>query len=127
MKKLLILALMVSILTAFSCGKKTESPQTSHNNNTNQKVGLVFDVGGRGDKSFNDAAYKGLERAKKDFVIDFEVIDTDARTPCVLLVNDHYDPNWTVIVDGKEQPLLRANYVMRGVYLDPGKHQVEFK
>ena len=75
MKKLLILALMVSILTAFSCGKKTESPQTSHNNNTNQKVGLVFDVGGRGDKSFNDAAYKGLERAKKDFVIDFEVID----------------------------------------------------
>ncbi len=39
------------------------------------KVGLVFDVGGRGDKSFNDAAYKGLERAKKDFGIDFEVID----------------------------------------------------
>ncbi len=39
------------------------------------KAGLVFDVGGRGDKSFNDAAYNGLERAKKDMGIDFEVID----------------------------------------------------
>lgn len=26
-------------------------------------VGVVFDVGGRGDKSFNDAAYRGAERA----------------------------------------------------------------
>ena len=27
-------------------------------------VGIVFDVGGRGDKSFNDGAYRGAERAK---------------------------------------------------------------
>ena len=30
------------------------------------KVGLVFDIGGRGDQSFNDAAYAGLERAAND-------------------------------------------------------------
>ena len=30
------------------------------------RVGLVFDVGGRGDKSFNDAAYAGLLRAQKE-------------------------------------------------------------
>ena len=30
------------------------------------RVGLVFDVGGRGDKSFNDAAYMGLERAQRE-------------------------------------------------------------
>jgi basic membrane protein A and related proteins len=56
-----------------SCKKsedKKDNPPVS-----SLKVGLVFDVGGRGDKSFNDAAYKGLERAKKDFGIDFEVID----------------------------------------------------
>ncbi len=28
-------------------------------------VGIVFDVGGRGDKSFNDGAYRGAERARK--------------------------------------------------------------
>lgn len=31
------------------------------------RVGLVFDIGGRGDLSFNDAAYAGLERAQKEF------------------------------------------------------------
>jgi basic membrane protein A and related proteins len=30
------------------------------------RIGLVFDVGGRGDKSFNDAAYRGLERAEEE-------------------------------------------------------------
>lgn len=39
------------------------------------KVGLVFDVGGRGDKSFNDSAYRGLERAKKDLGIEYEYIE----------------------------------------------------
>src|SRR5829696_7042695 len=29
-------------------------------------VGIVFDVGGRGDKSFNDGAYLGAERAMKE-------------------------------------------------------------
>ena len=29
-------------------------------------VGIVFDVGGRGDKSFNDGAYEGGERAEKE-------------------------------------------------------------
>ena len=30
---------------------------------TGTRVGIVFDVGGRGDKSFNDGAYNGAERA----------------------------------------------------------------
>lgn len=30
-------------------------------------VGIVFDVGGRGDKSFNDGAYLGAERASTEF------------------------------------------------------------
>lgn len=34
-------------------------------------VGLVYDVGGRGDQSFNDAAYAGLERAQKELGITF--------------------------------------------------------
>jgi len=31
------------------------------------KVGIVFDVGGRGDLSFNDMAYAGLDKAGKEF------------------------------------------------------------
>ena len=33
------------------------------------KVGLAYDVGGRGDKSFNDFAAAGLEKAKTDLKI----------------------------------------------------------
>jgi len=56
----------------FSCEKNND---IKNGNTTGTKVGLVFDVGGSGDKSFNDAAYKGLEKAKNEFGIDFEVID----------------------------------------------------
>ena len=38
-------------------------------------VGLVFDVGGRGDKSFNDAAFAGLDSAKRELGIAYEVIE----------------------------------------------------
>ena len=30
-------------------------------------IGIVFDVGGRGDKSFNDGAYRGAERATREY------------------------------------------------------------
>jgi basic membrane protein A len=39
------------------------------------RVGLVFDVGGKGDRSFNDSAWEGLQRASRDLPIavsDFE-------------------------------------------------------
>ena len=36
----------------------------------------MFDVGGRGDKSFNDAAYRGLERAKQELGVEFQTLET---------------------------------------------------
>lgn len=74
MKKLVLTVLLLLSTVFLSCKKNQEVSQ-SPSDKSKLKVGLVFDVGGRGDKSFNDAAYKGLEKAKKDFGIDFEVID----------------------------------------------------
>lgn len=71
-KYLLISVLLISLII-FSCKKGEEEKESQSNGKL--KVGLVFDVGGRGDKSFNDAAHNGLERAKKDFGIEFEEID----------------------------------------------------
>jgi basic membrane protein A len=39
------------------------------------RVGLVFDVGGRGDKSFNDLAYAGLRRAETELGVEVQVIE----------------------------------------------------
>lgn len=51
----------------------------------------------------------------------------NATGPSILLLNDRYDPDWKVFVDGKPDKLLRCNYVMRGVALGPGEHTVEFR
>jgi hypothetical protein len=55
------------------------------------------------------------------------VFDAQAGAPAVLLLNDKFDPHWQVFVDGKPAELLRCNFIMRGVYLAPGAHRVEFK
>jgi hypothetical protein len=56
------------------------------------------------------------------------LLKSDARGPTVLLLNDRIEPAWKVTVDGKPQPpVLRCNYLMRGVYLEPGQHNIEFK
>jgi hypothetical protein len=55
------------------------------------------------------------------------VLKANALVPSVLLLNARFDPNWKVSVDGKPEKLLRCNYLMRGVYLQPGSHTVEFR
>jgi basic membrane protein A len=39
------------------------------------RIGLVFDVGGRGDKSFNDASYAGLLRAQRELGVAIELLE----------------------------------------------------
>ncbi|MBZ0204522.1 MAG: BMP family ABC transporter substrate-binding protein [Ignavibacteria bacterium] len=70
MNKIIIFVLILLVFFVSSCGKKEGSTVTGK-----LKVGLVFDVGGRGDKSFNDAAYRGLEKARQELGIEFEYIE----------------------------------------------------
>jgi hypothetical protein len=51
----------------------------------------------------------------------------DVKSPAVLLLNDRIAPDWKVYVDGQSNPVLRCNYIMRGVYLTPGQHTVDFR
>lgn len=39
------------------------------------RVGIVFDVGGRGDKSFNDAAYEGARRAEQELGVSVTFVE----------------------------------------------------
>jgi basic membrane protein A len=65
MRRLLILVaalLAVHVALLFVRPSQAEAPQAGEG----LDVGVVFDVGGRGDKSFNDGAYVGAERAIRD-------------------------------------------------------------
>jgi Bacterial membrane protein YfhO len=55
------------------------------------------------------------------------VLKANANAQSILLLNDRYDPNWKVTVDGKPATLLHANYIMRGVQLSPGAHTVDYR
>jgi uncharacterized membrane protein YfhO len=53
-------------------------------------------------------------------------IDAQLSAPGILVLTDAFYPGWAVRVDGKEQKILRANYLFRGVELPAGNHKVEF-
>jgi len=55
------------------------------------------------------------------------VLKTRAALPSVLLWNDKFDPQWSVTVDGQVQPLLRCNFLMRGVQVPAGDHTIAFR
>ncbi len=52
------------ILLVSSCEMKTEA-----NKDCKIRVGIVFDIGGKNDRSFNAAAWEGVKRAKRDLPI----------------------------------------------------------
>ena len=43
-------------------------------------IGIAYDIGGRGDRSFNDAAAVGLEKAQKQFAFSVEPVVTDGTS-----------------------------------------------
>lgn len=68
MKKIFrILFALLIVVFAVSCGK-TEDKKA---NEAAHKVAIVYSTGGKGDKSFNDSAYRGLQLAKEKLGIDF--------------------------------------------------------
>lgn len=69
-------ALAVAAVLVPGCGGRAERKAEPAAGATGPRVGLVFDVGGRGDKSFNDAAYAGLERAQRQLGVAFTTLET---------------------------------------------------
>jgi hypothetical protein len=55
------------------------------------------------------------------------VVEADTPVPGILVLSESWYPGWSVTVDGKPAPLLRADYAFRGVALAPGKHRVEMR
>jgi len=83
------LILLLAIALILGCAKKREEVEAT------LRVGLVFDVGGRGDKSFNDSAYRGLKRAKEELGIYYEYIEpgggSDRESGLRMLASQKFD------------------------------------
>lgn len=53
-------------------------------------------------------------------------VKTRAGGATMLVLSENHYPGWRVYVDQKPADLIRANYNLRGVRLEPGVHAVEF-
>jgi hypothetical protein len=53
-------------------------------------------------------------------------IEARARRRSLLVLSDRADSAWTATVDGVAAPIVRADFLFRGVALGPGHHHVTF-
>ncbi len=54
-------------------------------------------------------------------------LEAEASRPCLLIAAETYWPEWRAEVDGRPQPILRANAIQRGLYLPAGKHSIRMR
>ncbi|MDC0723293.1 YfhO family protein [Nannocystis bainbridge] len=66
------------------------------------------------------AILDGFARNRLGFTVE-------APAAGVLVVNEAWGPGWTAQVDGAAAPVLRANYLFRGLLVGPGRHAVELE
>ncbi|GAB2885897.1 BMP family ABC transporter substrate-binding protein [Myroides odoratimimus subsp. xuanwuensis] len=74
--------LTAGVLALSACGSDDDDNETSNGGSDNAseselKVGMAYDVGGRGDQSFNDSAAKGMDQAMEEF--GFETEESEAK------------------------------------------------
>jgi hypothetical protein len=55
------------------------------------------------------------------------LVDVNSSSAGYLVLADIWYPGWGVWIDGEKRPLLRANYLFRGVEVPEGDHNVEFR
>lgn len=54
--------------------------------------------------------------------------ESNAATPQFAVFSEiWYDRGWKAYIDGKEAPLVKTNYALRGLALPPGKHEIELR
>jgi uncharacterized membrane protein YfhO len=54
------------------------------------------------------------------------VAESRAQRRSLLVLSDVHYPGWKARVDGREVPMERVNYLLRGVMVPAGTHRVEF-
>lgn len=110
----IISLIMVLSLTLVGCGSTaTPNSATTNNKNANFKVGLVTDVGGLNDHSFNALAYQGLQKAKQDLGVTTSVVESKQMTD--------YETNLSNFAQQKYNLVIAVGYLMHDAVVKVAK------
>ena len=96
MRKLLALvAALVVVHVALLFVRPAPAPAAQAKSDTGVNVGIVLDIGGLGDKSFNDGAYRGAQLAEKELGAHVRLVepgeDADREAGIRLLAAENMD------------------------------------
>ena len=103
-KKLAALSLSVIMSASMLVGCGTTSTEES-SAASDIKIGMVADLGGINDESFNQSAWEGLQQAEKDFGIEIKVIESKQAS--------EYIPNMESLLDEDVDMVIGVGYTMK--------------
>jgi hypothetical protein len=91
-----------------------------------QKILLAEALPGIGSSTTDASPHPLVPARVYDYRINSFKVDVDMQQDGFLFLSENYYPAWKAYADGKETKIYKADYLFRAVYLDKGKHQVEF-
>lgn len=111
LSKIAVVAVVASVALT-GCGNKTDNNSNKKSSTASAdvckgakgdgpKVGLAYDVGGRGDQSFNDAAYAGLKKAVEELkatCVEGEAAQDEAESARETRLKDMADAGMNPII-----------------------------
>ena len=108
MKKFLALVLaLCMVLSLCACGAKEEAPAAAPAEKV--KVGMVTDVGGVNDKSFNQTSWEGLQGLDPEV---FEVAYLESKTDA------DYQTNINTFIDEEYDLIICVGYMLAGATME---------
>jgi basic membrane protein A len=108
-RKFLALLVVFALMTAMiaGCGGETtdtDTDTTGEEQETDIKAAMVTDVGGLGDKSFNDLSNAGLERARDELGVEIRVLESKEITD--------YESNIDQLASAGFSPIFAVGFLM---------------
>jgi uncharacterized membrane protein YfhO len=58
---------------------------------------------------------------------EISFVSNNSRDGFAIFSDIYYEKGWKALVDGKETPIVRADYVLRGIKIPMGPHKIEFR
>lgn len=103
-KKILAALLSTAMVASMGAAAVVQAEETEALDGSAFKVGLVTDVGGVNDGSFNQSSWEGLQRAMEDFGIEANYLESSTDAD--------YIPNIETFVDEEYDLIISVGYML---------------